>query len=172
MDSSAERPSKCTRSAHGRRTLDTYKTPEAVNSATPIPPSVLERIYASLRASEPLIIRLQFSPAERAELLQSWSSYVAAHRLVLQQTAGRTAPVLPLGEAWNTSRRIESGLKGRKRRTATLSTGQSCGQSTLGWTVHCPLDCPVDSVKIYCPPSKINENARFCEIGRDSDELM
>ena len=119
MDSSAEPPSKCTRSAHGRRTLDTYKTPEAVNSATPIPPSVLERIYASLRASEPLIIRLQFSPAERAELLQSWSSYVAAHRLVLQQTAGRTAPVLPLGEAWNTSRRIESGLKGRKRRKHT-----------------------------------------------------
>lgn len=115
MDSSAEPPSKRTRSAYGRRTLDTYKTPEAVNSATPLPPFVLERIYASLRASEPLIVRLKFSPAERTELLQSWSSYVTTHRLVRQQTAGHTTPVLPLGEAWNTSRRIESGLKGRKR---------------------------------------------------------
>ena len=115
MDSSDGPPSKRMRSAHGRRTLDTYKTPEAVSSTTPLPPSVLERIYASLQASEPLIIRLRFSLTERAELLQSWSSYVTAHRLVRQQTAGRTAPVLPLGEAWNTSRRIESGLKGRKR---------------------------------------------------------
>ena len=36
--------------------------------------------------------------------------------------------------------------------TATLSTGQSCGLSTLGWTVHCPRDSPQDSCQIYCPP--------------------
>lgn len=115
MASSAEPPSKRTRSAHGRRALDTYDTPESVNSATPLPPSVMTRLYAALRASTPLIIRLKLSSAERSELLQSWSSYVTAHESVPQQTAGDTSPVLPLGEAWDTARRIESGLKGRRR---------------------------------------------------------
>ena len=56
--------------------------------------------------------------------------------------------------------------------TATLSTGQSCGQSTLGWTVHCPLDCPVDSVQdLLSTLIQSSENARFCEIERDMDEL-
>ena len=35
------------------------------------------------------------------------------------------------------------------------------------WTVRCSLDCPVQCVNIYCPPSKSSRNARFCEIGRD-----
>ena len=35
--------------------------------------------------------------------------------------------------------------------------------NTVHWTVH------VDSVNIYCPPSKSSKNARFCEIRRDME---